>query len=146
MQLLAAAAPKGRFTFQIAPAFVWRNYTAFNDANGLFFLPISTRFKVSQRFSLTTEYAPLIGSAGSQFRGAPVFWGNGGTGVSSWYAPLNLGLELETGGHVFQISLSNSAGLVENDMLVYNPNNWGNGGFRMGFAIMRAFQLRKQKG
>jgi hypothetical protein len=54
-------------------------------------------------------------------------------------------MELETGGHVFQVSLSNSSGLLENDMLAYSTERWDNGGFRMGFAIMRGFQVSKRK-
>jgi hypothetical protein len=139
-QFLFAIAPRGRFVFQIAPTYVWRNYVGLGDANGLLALPISGRLKVTKRFSLTAEYAPLLNASSSETRGGHVFWkGKGG----SWYAPLLIAAEMETGGHVFQISLSNSSGMLENDLIPYSNNNWGNGGFRMGFAIMRGFQLKK---
>ena len=142
VQLLAAAAPKGRFVLQVAPAWVWRNYVDVGDAKGWLALPISARFKVNKRFSLTAEYAPQIATSGSTDRGSTIFWkGKGGT----WYAPLQVAMELETGGHVFQVSLSNSSGLLENDMLAYSTEHWDNGGFRMGFAIMRGFQVSKRK-
>ncbi len=142
-QFLAAAVPTERLVVQLAPAWVWRNYVAPGDANGLLFLPLSARLKVSKRFSLTAEYAPLLAASGTEFRGGTTFWKNS---VSTWYAPLNLGLEMETGGHVFQISLSNTGGLLENDMLPYNPYAWEKGAFRMGFAILRGFQVGKRRG
>lgn len=141
-QLLAAASPHRNFIVQVAPSWVWRNYTGTTDANGLLFLPVSTRFKVTKRFSITAEYAPMLASTSTGDWDGPVFWKRKD---GNWFAPLQLGLEMETGGHVFQISLSNSSGLLENDMLPYSTAQWGNGGFRMGFAIMRGFQLGGKK-
>jgi hypothetical protein len=139
-QFLFAAAPTGRLVLQLAPTWVWRNYVGINDANGLLALPISVRLKMNKRFSLTAEYAPLISASSSEYRGGTVFWSGKN---SSWYAPLCVAAELETGGHVFQLSLTNSSGLLENDLLAYSTERWNNGGFRMGFAIMRGFQVKK---
>jgi hypothetical protein len=139
-QFLFAIAPKGRFVFQIAPTYVWRNYVDINDANGLLALPISGRFKVTKRFSLTAEYSPLLSASSTESRGGRVFWKSSN---GSWYAPLLVAAELETGGHVFQISLSNSRGMLENDLIPYSGSRWGDGGFRMGFAVMRGFQVMK---
>jgi hypothetical protein len=50
---------------------------------------------------------------------------------------------LETGGHVFHINLTNSAGLLENDYLPFNNKNWAQGGFRLGFTISRGFYFSK---
>ena len=56
---------------------------------------------------------------------------------------LSIGYELETGGHVFHINLTNSAGLLENDYLPFNNKNWAQGGFRLGFTISRGFYFSK---
>ena len=54
-------------------------------------------------------------------------------------------MEFETGGHVFDINLSNSSGILENDFLPYTNKNWLQGQFRMGFTISRTFPLGKDK-
>ena len=54
---------------------------------------------------------------------------------------MNLGMEFETGGHVFHVNLTNTQGLVENDFLAYNSANWAQGQFRLGFTISRLFSL-----
>jgi hypothetical protein len=62
---------------------------------------------------------------------------------ASYYPSLHIGYELETGGHVFHINLTNSAGLLENDYLPFNNKNWAQGGFRLGFTISRGFYFSK---
>jgi len=139
-QFIIAVAPKGPLVLQLAPTWVWRNYVGLQDANGLLALPISARVKITKRLSVTAEYAPLLAASSANYRGESVF-GKGKNG--SWYAPLCVAAEVETGGHVFQLSLTNSSGLLENDLIPYSTQRWGNGGFRLGFAIMRGFQLVK---
>ena len=125
-----------RVSVQLSPTWLWRNYVRHDDANGLLSCGVLTRFSINRRFSLTTEYFARLAASRETAQGSTIFWrGNGG----QYYAPLSLGLELETGGHVFSISLSNTAGLLENDYLAYNSSSWGEGQFRMGFAIFRVF-------
>jgi hypothetical protein len=147
-QFLFAFAPKGKFVFQIAPAFLYRNYVADGDANGVIAVPISGRLKLSKRFSLTAEYAPQVSTTSETKRDGSILWkgssgiADGAGGFTQWYAPLQVAMEIETGGHVFQVSLSNSSGLLENDMLGYSTSSWQGGGYRMGFSFTRGFQVR----
>ena len=125
-----------RLTVQLSPTWLWRNYVAHTDANGMLSCGLLTRLSLTRRFSLTTEYFARLATTRPTAQGSTIFWrGTGG----QYYAPLSLGLELETGGHVFSISLSNTAGLLENDYLAYNASNWAKGQFRMGFGIFRVF-------
>ena len=126
----------GKFSLQLSPTWLWRNYVSQGDANGLLSLGILTRYSLTKRFSLTAEYFARLAASRPTAQGSSVFWRGAG---GQYYAPLSLGLELETGGHVFSISLSNTAGLLENDYLAYNKSNWFDGQFRMGFAIFRVF-------
>ena len=50
-------------------------------------------------------------------------------------------MEIETGGHVFHINLSNSAGLIGQDLINEGPDNWLDGEFKLGFTISRVFAI-----
>jgi len=53
--------------------------------------------------------------------------------------PIHVGAEIETGGHVFHINLTNSKGLLLSDFIPNNGSNWLDGQFRLGFTISRSF-------
>ena len=58
------------------------------------------------------------------------------------YPALGLGIEYETGGgHVFQINLTNSRGIMETDYIPYTTSDLREGQFRLGFTISRLFIL-----
>ena len=48
-------------------------------------------------------------------------------------------MEFETGGHVFHLNLTNSAGIIENDYIPNTSESWLEGDFKMGFNIARVF-------
>ena len=54
---------------------------------------------------------------------------------------LAFGLEFDTGGHVFQVNVSNSEGIGENQFIPYTGSDWGKGQFRFGFTISRPIKL-----
>jgi len=58
-----------------------------------------------------------------------------------YYNPLSFGIELNTGGHVFEINLSNASGLVGNNFVPSTSDTWLKGGFKLGFTISRTFNL-----
>jgi len=60
---------------------------------------------------------------------------------NGYFPPLGFGLEFDTGGHVFQINVTNSTGLMETDYIPYTRSSWGEGQFRLGFTISRLFNL-----
>lgn len=55
--------------------------------------------------------------------------------------PWGVGLEIETGGHVFQVNFTNATALMETDYIPYTTDNWAEGEFRLGFTISRIFNL-----
>ena len=61
------------------------------------------------------------------------------------YDPLSIGFDLETGGHVFQLHLTNAIGMNERAFITETTNNWGRGDIQIGFNISRAFQVKKKK-
>ena len=139
VQALIACKATNWLSIQLSPTFVWRNKVAFNDNNGLFFLGISARAKFTKRIGMIFEYFLPIGKPG--VGGREYFPMVRGIKNAAYYPNLHLGLEFETGGHVFHINFTNSRGLLENDYLPYNNANWAQGHFRLGFTISRSFPL-----
>jgi len=136
-------------SIQLSPTFLWRNNVAYNDKNGMFALGLLWRAKFNQRMCLIFEYFTPIRKQGvDDWEFFPMLRGikNSSTTTNINYPDLEIGLEFETGGHVFHVNFSNTAGILENDFLAYNPHNWLQGQFRLGFDISRTFQLDKKGG
>jgi hypothetical protein len=81
--------------------------------------------KLAKRVSITGDYFYI----GSKFR----------RGTDAFYDPIGIGIEMETGGHIFNINLTNSAGIMENNFLPGTQDNWLKGGYKLGFSISRSF-------
>jgi hypothetical protein len=58
---------------------------------------------------------------------------------------LALGIEIETGGHVFHLNFTNSSGIIENNYIPNTTDSWLKGGFKFGFNISRVFTLGGKK-
>ena len=61
------------------------------------------------------------------------------------YNPLSIGIDIETGRHVFQLHFSNAVGMNERAFLSDDNGNWLNGDIHFGFNLSRVFQIKKQK-
>ncbi len=116
-----------RFSLQISPGYVHRNYVPQNDENGLFNLSLAFRLQLTKVFGLIADTTIPF----SELR----------TTDAGYYLPLGFGLEIDTGGHVFQINLTNTTGLAPTDYIPNTRSNWADGQFRLGFTISRLFNL-----
>ena len=54
----------------------------------------------------------------------------------------SLGFDIETGGHVFQLFLSNSTSMFERGFVNETMERWENGGVHFGFNISRVFNFK----
>lgn len=114
------------FSLQIAPTVVHANLVdRFSDKNDAFILAEAARYKFTKRMAITAEY-------GWRFREYT---------RTKYYDSLGLGIDVETGGHVFQIHVTNSLGLTENQFLTRTTSKWGDAGIRLGFNISRVFTI-----
>ena len=135
-QLLIARKFSDRFSLQLMPTFLHRNYVYDNDdENNLFVLGTAGRFKITKRFAIVVDYFHLF----SPYRDSKKDL----SGNKVFYPPLGLGVEVETGGHVFSINFTNAPAAVENNYLVNTQSNWLKGQFRFGFNISRQFPIIK---
>ena len=122
------------FSLQIAPGFLFRNVVlGAEDERTLFSTGIAGRYKFTKRFGIVADYY-LISS--SYRKDNPNI---------NYYNPLGLGIEIETGGHVFSMNFANAKAIVENNFLPNSTSSWTKGQYRFGFTISRMFTLYKSK-
>lgn len=131
-QLLIARKFNKNLSLQLSPTLVHKNLTLTgNDPNDLFALGGGGRYKVSNRIAITAEY----------------FYAFRPSDVSVDYPnSLSLGVDIETGGHVFQLMLTNSQAMREAGFIWgENNGNWSDGGIHFGFNVSRVFSFDKNK-
>lgn len=128
VQLHAARKFGDVLSLQLSPTFVWRNLVAANDNNYLMSMGVVARIQISKIVGVIIDsnipFDALRWKAGSGF-----------------YVPLGIGLEFDTGGHVFQFNITNAAGIEPTDYIPYTSLDWAKGQFRIGFTISRAFRI-----
>jgi hypothetical protein len=129
-QLLVARKFGERFSFELNPTYVHRNMVATElDPNDLWAIGAGGRFKLSKRFSVNAEYYYVVPPL-HDYRSNPT------------HNPLSVGIDIETGGHVFQIHLTNSLAMIEKGFLGETTGEWLKGGIHLGFNISRVFTLK----
>lgn len=132
-QVMLARKFSERFSMQIMPSMVHKNLvTKANESNDIFTLGIGGRFKVSKRIALMAEYHWLV-------PGQRLPYVNGLKPRSA----LALGIDIETGGHVFQIQFTNAQAMFEKGFLVETTGNILKGDIHLGFNITRTFSFKK---
>lgn len=117
----------------VLPTYIHRNRVAFMDMNDMFALGLGGRLRFSNRVALVVDYfLPFRDQAGRDY-----FESRG----MKFYNPLGVGVEIETGGHVFHLNFTNSTATLENQFIPETTSTWLDGQFRWGFNISRRFSL-----
>lgn len=123
-QFLISRKVNEKFTFQLAPTLFHDNYVEFDpQANTQVALGLGTRFKLSKRWSINTDYGLHLNRASD----------------SPFKNPLSIGFDLETGGHVFQMHFSNAQAMNTNGFLGRANGDWSEGNIFFGFNLSRSF-------
>ncbi len=129
-QLLLARKFSRAVSLQLMPSFVHYNLVeTASDDNDVWAIGAGGRFKVSNRISINIEYYYILSQQTA----------------SMYENPLSLGIDIETGGHVFQLYVSNAEGLIEEHFIARSTGKWLDGDIHIGFNISRAFTLKKPK-
>lgn len=127
-QLLIARKFGSRVSLQLMPTYVHRNLVeTIADENDVFAVGAGGRIKITNRMAVTGEYYYVLP----------------GKTADDFHNSFSIGLDLETGGHVFQVYLTNSQGLIEEQFIPRTSGNWGDGDIHIGFNINRTFQIVK---
>lgn len=121
-QLLVSRKVTERLSLQAVPSYIHRNlYDPVAENAGQFSLGAGGRIKLTKRLSANIEYAYNFNQ--------PDYYVN----------PLSVGLDIETGGHVFQLIFSNSQSMTESGYLTHAAGDWADGDFFFGFNLYRVF-------
>ncbi|HAT64302.1 MAG TPA: hypothetical protein DCS66_06830 [Flavobacteriaceae bacterium] len=124
------------FSFLIAPTHVQENlatrsfveisdteFENYDEENNQFAVGVGGRYKLTKRWSLNMDYGiHLNRNSNSIFKN-----------------PLSIGVDLETGGHVFQMHFTNAQAMFEDGFIVQGQGDWGDGDFFFGFNLSRVF-------
>lgn len=125
-QLIIARKFSPSFSFQLLPSLVHRNAVLPNlEGNDIYALGAGGRMKLSKRLSLNAEYYYQLNRIPN----------------SIIQNSIALGVDIETGGHVFQLQLTNSQAMIEKGFITETTGNFFRGDIHFGFNISRTFQL-----
>lgn len=137
-QIIVARNFSKYLSVQIMPVYLRRNWVftcpeMSMDELDLFSLGGGFRWGFSDTFAIIAEYFYVF----SNYRHS---------NKDVFSDPLAIGFEINTGGHIFHINLSNATGIIPNTFIPYTTSSWLNKGFRLGFSISRKFVLIKNSG
>jgi hypothetical protein len=123
-QILVSRKVSSKLSLELAPTHFHENFVIDdNQDNSQFAIGMGGRYKFAKRWSLNVDYiAHLNRSDSSPFRD-----------------PLSIGVDLETGGHVFQMHFSNSQGIHEAGFLGNTTGMWERQEIYFGFNLLRVF-------
>lgn len=129
-QLLIARKFTPKFSLQFMPTMIHKNAVDQNfEKNDQIALGFGGRIKVSRSIALTSEYYYRLDVPGN----------------NPYKNTLGLGIDIETGGHVFQLVLTNTRGLTERAFITETEGDFADGDIHLGFNVTRTFQVRHKK-
>jgi hypothetical protein len=129
-QVLIARKFNQSLSFQLTPSYVHRNMVATElDPNDLYAVGAGGRIKLTKRISINAEYFYLANPKNYMSQ--------------QIYDPLSIGIDIETGGHVFQFIFTNSVAMIEKGFIGETTGSWRKGDIHFGFNISRVFTLKK---
>jgi uncharacterized beta barrel domain-containing protein DUF5777 len=129
-QLILGRKFNNTFSFQLSPTVVHRNLVrTLEEENDVYALGAATRIKLNNRLAVNAEYIYVFND--------PL--------APGYRNSLSIGLDIETGGHVFQLHFTNSTSMIEKGYITETVGNWLDGDIHFGFNVSRVFTVRKPK-
>ena len=129
VQALIARKFTDGFSLQLSPGLMHRNQKETpSQSNDIYSLGMGGRIKISKRTSFNAEY--FLRLKPDQYASEKL---NNG---------FSLGFDIETGGHVFQLHVTNTNGLIERDFIGGTSNKWSKGDILYGFNVSRVFSFK----
>ena len=127
-QLLIASKINRQLSFQFMPSWIHWNMVEFNtQKNQTFALGGGLRYLITKSVSINSEYFFRVNSSDYD--------------MQNYHDSFSVGIDIETGGHVFQLHVTNSMPMHESGFITRTSSDWGNGGIHFGFNISREFKL-----
>jgi hypothetical protein len=126
-QLLVARKINSDLSIQISPTLVHYNLANYGEKNDRMSIGFGARQRLTNRVSVNAEY----------FMQTPSGKINNDV--------LSFGFDIETGGHVFQLHLSNSPAMIAPAFTHETRGDWANGDIYFGFNISRVFSINENR-
>lgn len=133
-QAVFASRLSSNFSLQVSPVFISNNspQPAIEGVEEQFVtLEAAAKYKVTKHMGIIVDYAHPF----SSFR----------TGANGFSDPFGAGIEVETGGHVFTLNVSNARAISEINSFSASRADYGRGQYRIGFTISRMFDFNHHK-
>lgn len=125
-QLLISRKFSEKLSLELMPTYFYEGYVAYEPQdNSQFALGIGGRYKVGKRWSINVDYGVHFNRADG----------------SPFVNPLSIGVDIETGGHVFQLHFTNAQPTFESGFLGNANGDWGEGDIFFGFNLVRVFNF-----
>lgn len=116
---------------QLIPTYIHRNLVDTKaDINDVLAIGIGATFRIEKSLRFNAEYFVVQ---------------NHNTPNKKYYNPLSLGICYQTSRHAFELFVTNSNGITENDFIVLTNNNLWEGDLRIGFNISTVFSLKPNR-
>ncbi|MGS2741019.1 DUF5777 family beta-barrel protein [Sinomicrobium sp. M5D2P17] len=129
-QVLIARKFNENLSLQLSPTYVHRNSVRIDaDPHDIFAIGTGGRYKLSKRVSVNAEYFYTINPLKS-------------VDTKNAFA---LSVDIETGGHVFQLMVSNAITMIEKSFITETTDDFFKGDIHFGFNISRAFQIGNKR-
>lgn len=124
MEALISRKINEKLSLEIAPILFHENFVA-NDVqdNTQYALGGGGRYKISKFVTINIDYVHQFNRASN----------------SLYSNPLSLGVDIETGGHVFQLLLSNAQPMYDTGFITNAAGDWAKGDIFFGFNLSRVF-------
>ena len=124
-QLIIGRKFNERVSLQVSPTWIHKNLVpTYQDEHNLFSTSLGGRIKVTKRYTISADISFPLGSRPENYKNG---WG--------------LGFNIETGGHVFQLILTNAQGGYEGAYIEDAYGSLSTGEVYLGFNITRVFSL-----
>lgn len=118
-------------TVQLMPTLVHRNLVdTKEEENDVLAFGVAGRQKLTKRISLNAEYYYVLPDQLLEDR---------------YFNSVSMGFDIETGGHVFSLHVTNSEPMIEKGFITETTGDWFDGNIRFGFNISRVFTIKKPK-
>src|SRR5690606_1928104 len=126
-QVMVARKFNESISFQVMPTVNHYNLVPGTTlSNDLFALGAGGRIKITKRITINAEY----------------YYQLPGYKFSDTQNSVGIGVDIETGGHVFQLYFTNSTGMTERTFISETTGDFLKGDVHFGFCISRVFTLK----
>ncbi|MCF8225334.1 MAG: DUF5777 family beta-barrel protein [Bacteroidales bacterium] len=118
------------FSLQLSPTYVHKNLVPKpQDQNNIFAMGAGGRLRLTPRFAVNAEYFYLLP----------------GQTAEDYINSLSVGIDIETGGHIFQLQFTNSRAMFARGFVTETTGEWLDGDIFFGFNLYRVFPLGEKR-